>query len=46
LNRNIGSGITQTVCAADATTPFTNTGLLTIYPCGTICSVNADCAPC
>jgi hypothetical protein len=46
LNRNIGSGVTQTVCARAGTTPSANSGTLTIYSCGTPCSVNSDCAPC
>ena len=46
LNRNIGSGQTQTVCASEGTTPFQNTGTLTIYECNTPCSVNDDCAAC
>jgi hypothetical protein len=43
---NLGTGITQTVCALGGTTPFANTGTLTIYDCNTPCSTNPDCAPC
>ena len=46
LNRNIASGVEQTVCALAGTTPSTNTGTLTIYECNTPCSTNPDCAPC
>jgi hypothetical protein len=46
FNRNIGSGHTQTVCALGGTTPFQNSGFLTIYECNTPCSSNGDCSPC
>jgi len=45
-SRNIGSGLTQTICVTYGTTPYTNTGLLTIYECGNICNLNTDCTPC
>ena len=46
LTRNIATGVTQTVCASGGTTPFQNTGTLTIYECNTPCSTNPDCASC
>ena len=46
LNRNINSGVTQTVCAKGGTNPFANTGTLTLYPCGTPCNTNPNCAAC
>jgi hypothetical protein len=45
-SRNIASGVTQTICVTYGTTPYVNSGTLTIYECGNICNVNTDCSPC
>lgn len=44
--RSIPAFVTQTVCVTEGTTPTANTVGLTIYPCGTACTVNSDCTPC
>jgi hypothetical protein len=43
---NIAAFATIAICATTGTTPYADTVGLTIYSCGTACSINSDCNPC